>query len=83
MLRRYWLKFASSNEPSPLNLGCGVTAYDEKDARAMFKDIVQPIFGPRDVVEVIEDIDVSTLDDGDVRSNMGNPANRGVWFPLL
>jgi hypothetical protein len=30
---------------------------------------------------VIEDVDVSTLDAGHVRPNMGVPVWRGVWWP--
>lgn len=83
MLHRYWLKFTPSTSPSVLNLGCGITAYDKEDAMRIFKAEVVPIFGSREISEITEDIDVSTLDHGHVRPNMGTPSNRGVWFPLL
>ncbi len=79
MLRRYWFSFVKSGLPSVLNIGCGVTAYDERDARSMLIDKVFPVFGARDVVSVAENVDVNSLDDGHVRPNMGIPSNRGVW----
>jgi hypothetical protein len=66
-----------------LNIGCGVTAYDEHDARAMLADKVFPLYGFRDITSVTEDIDIGSLDEGHVRPNMGAPSNRGVWFPNL
>ena len=83
MLHRYWFIFAPSTEPSILNLGCGITAYDKEDAKRIFENEVVPVFGTREIREITEDIDVSTLDDGHVRPNMGPPSNRGVWFPRL
>jgi hypothetical protein len=83
MLRRFWLKLKVSSKPTILNLGCGITAYDQEDALKIFREMVVPIYGDREVVEIIENIDVSTLDETVIRPNMGIPSNRGVWFPLL
>jgi hypothetical protein len=83
MLHRYWLRFARSDTPSVLSMGCGITAYDEEDAKRLFEREVVPIFGRGEIVEIIQDIDVRTLDEGHVRPNMGAPSNRGVWFPRL
>jgi hypothetical protein len=83
MLHRYWLKCAFSSKPSSLNLGCGITAYNEADARRIFEETVVPVHGPREILEIIEDIDISTLEANHVRLNMGVPVYRGVWFPLL
>lgn len=63
--------------------GCGVTAYDEADARRLFETTVVPCYGPREIVEIIKDIDVTTLDQGHVIPNMGVCTNRGVWYPNL
>ena len=83
MLRRYWFKLSNNGTPSVLNVGCGITAYDMDDARAfLFKDVFR-VFGEREVLEVIVDVDVSTLDPGHVIPNMAAPSNRGVWFPRL
>ena len=83
MLHRYWFKFALGDAPSPLRLGCGITAYDETDARKMLHEQVFPACGQMEIVEAIEDVDVSLLDPGHVRPNMGSPDVRGIWFPLL
>jgi hypothetical protein len=81
-LRRFWFEFSNS----PANLldiqRVGVTAADERDAVALvstwvFRGAEFPL-----IRSVVPDIDVSTLDPRHVRPNMGNPAVRGVWFPL-
>ena len=83
MLTRFWFTFRQPAEPSFLNLGCGITAYDLTDAQKFLREQVFPIFGERVVDQVIEDIDVSTLEQNHVRPNLGNPAVRGVWFPAM
>lgn len=35
MLNRYWISFEKQKAPSVLNLGVGVTAYSEADARKL------------------------------------------------
>ena len=81
LLTRFWLKF-SPLPYNPLNLGCGVTAYSYDDAisllrRRVFKDEELPT-----IVSVIENVDVSTLDQRHVIPNMGVCVDRGIWFPL-
>lgn len=82
-LRRFWFQFDRSTElPPGVTIGCGATAFDRDDALAMLRERV---FGSHDLPApeiVVEDIDVSSLDVGHVRPNMGNPAIRGIWFPL-
>ena len=34
------------------------------------------------IESISEDVDISTLDEGHVRPNMGNPLRRGIWFPI-
>jgi hypothetical protein len=74
----YWIKVAPTKRPMPLNLGIGVTAHDEADARTLTRLLV----GERAIVsiEIVED--VTSLDQAHVRPNMGNIFARGVWFPL-
>ncbi len=85
MLRRFWFEFAADSAeslPPGVRMGCGVSAATLEDARAMVK---QRVFGGAELPPlraVVCDIDVSTLDPGHVRPNMGNPAVVGVWFPL-
>jgi hypothetical protein len=67
------------NKPS----GYGVTAFDYLDAVQLLRERV---FSGKDlpaIGSVIEDVDISTLDDRHVRPNMGVPVWRGVWYPNL
>ena len=82
MLRRFWVKFEMLEIPTPINLGCGVTAYDIDDAKAL---IVADLFNGKEVpkiIEIVEDVDVRKLEKNHVRPNMGNVAVRGIWYPL-
>lgn len=83
MLHRYWLTFIPSSKPSILNIGCGITAYNIEDAKHIFRCDVVPVYGAREIRDIIQDIDVSTLDENHVKPNMAAPTKRGVWFPLL
>lgn len=85
MLRRFWFEFEFKEDeiaPGGLGYGCGVTAFDLSDAMSLLQARVfreRPIPQVRDLVE---DVDVSTLDPGHVLPNMTPPNIRGVWFPL-
>jgi hypothetical protein len=61
-------------------LGYGVTAYNLEDALGLLRDRVLGGHAPR-IESVIENVDVSTLDEGHIRPNMEAPTFRGVWFP--
>ncbi|MGK3959279.1 hypothetical protein WMF38_40320 [Sorangium sp. So ce118] len=85
MLHRFWFEFTIDHPedlPPGVRMGCGVTAHTVEEATALIRERV---FGgavlPR-IHEVVPDIDVSKLDPGHVRPNMGNPVVRGIWFPL-
>jgi len=81
-LKRFWFTFAPMAHPTAINLGCGVTAINQQDALAILK---QTVFRGRNmpqIREVIENIDISALDQRHVIPNMGPPHVRGVWFPL-
>jgi hypothetical protein len=76
-LRRYWMRFQHNPSLSFPRPGCGVTAHNYEDALAI-------IFRGRDVPqieEVIEDVDISSLDQKHVIPNMEAPVWRGVWYP--
>lgn len=84
-LTRYWFRFepgeSYSDLPSGVRLGCGVTAYDDQDAWLLLK---QRVFKGSDlpkVIEMVRDVDVSTLDSSHVVPNMEVPIYRGIWFP--
>lgn len=79
-LRRYWFRFLSLPPHNPLQLGCGVTAYD--DAMTLLKERIFSSEAVPAIASVVEDIDVSTLDPGHVLPNIGLVTVRGIWFPL-
>jgi hypothetical protein len=83
-LVRYWFTFQGA-DPTELHsrgvrIGCGVSGYSLEDAlhllaHKVFADSPVPPF------EVIEGIDVSTLDAGHVLPNLSPSNRRGIWFP--
>ncbi len=80
MLKRFWFNF-SPLPLSPVNLGCGVTAYDYNDALKLLKEKLFGGIQMPDIAAVIEDVDISTLDKNHVTPNMELPVARGIWFP--
>ena len=83
LLRRYWFRFERSEKPTPLNLGCGVTAFDYEDALLLVREILFKSYDKQRITECIENPDVSQLDAGHVLPNLGDVTVRGIWFPLL
>lgn len=84
MLHRYWLRFnlPESFFPRVIRRGVGVTAPDLETALKMVYDkIFQNIRFP-ELIEVIEDVDISALDPDEIRPNMALPTSLGIWFPL-
>lgn len=81
-LTRYWFVFETAKVPTPINLGCGVTARDLDDARDLLRTRVFGGTLPREV-GVIEDVPLSSLDARHVLPAMGAADARGVWFPVL
>ena len=82
MLTRYWFEFVGGGQATTLSLGCGITAYNLDDARRMLRRELFPLYGGRALVRVIEGVEVASLDETQVRPWLGNPAIRGVWFPV-
>lgn len=83
MLHRYWFRFSPSDCESILDMGCGITAYNQEDATGILHKEVFSVYGVREIIEVILDVDIRTLEGNHVRNNMGVPVWRGVWFPLI
>ena len=79
MLRPYWITLRRRIEPSPLNLGVGITADSEIDARNLF---MERIGGEERILEIKLIENMGVLDENHVVPNMGNPLLRGIWFPL-
>lgn len=76
LLRRYWFKIEKGH-------GFGVTAYSLDDAKLLVDRAAYDLGMNYEVLEVVEDIDVQTLDQSHVVPNMGAPNFRGVWYPNL
>jgi len=83
LLKRFWFKFEKLRQPTALNFGCGITAYGYNDAMRLLREQVFRAEPMPEILEVSQDIDVSTLDSGHVLPNIGSVVNRGVWFPRL
>ena len=77
-LHRFWFSLQDVPPLSALNVGCGVTAYSHDDAIQILKGRVFEKSVP--ACSVIEDIDISTLDENHVLPDMGVVTQRGVWF---
>jgi hypothetical protein len=87
-LHRFWFSFRlppfAEKQPSSwreLRLGCGVTAYDEADARQIIERLLLESDGWPEVKSVTVDVDIRKLDQGHVIPNMEPPNWRGIWFP--
>jgi hypothetical protein len=84
-LHRYWYQLdltGYDEPPAGSQLGVGVTAHDQSDATRL---IATRVFGGRSlppILSITSDVDISSLDPGHVRPNMGNVLARGIWFPL-
>jgi hypothetical protein len=79
MLQPYWIKLRLIPEPTPLNLGVGVTANSELDARSLLSESIGK---DHDILEIRVIEDMAMLDQKHVAPNIGNPLLRGIWFPL-
>jgi hypothetical protein len=76
-LRRFWF-------PLPRYFGIGVTAASLVEARALAERARREYWlDAPPLAEVIEDIDVSTLDAGHVIPNMRPPLWPGIWYPMM
>ena len=85
MLHPYWFEFfLSPQQPQSTRCGrgCGVTAHDYNDAIRLLREFVFQQGDMPPIRHVIEDVDISMLDDKHIRPRMGVPSERGVWFPL-
>jgi hypothetical protein len=67
---------------SGVRMGCGATARTLEEATAIVQERVFGGAALPPIRDIVSDIDISTLDPGHVRPNMGNPVIEGVWFPL-
>lgn len=80
-LQRYWIRFQFDLSQSGPKPGCGVTTHDYEDAlvilrSTVFRDREMPV-----IEQVIEGVDIFSLDQKHVIPNMEVPVWRGVWYP--
>lgn len=80
-LRRFWLTFAESTWPRYV----GVTAYSREEALALARNLFRSphCASAPEPTEVVEEVDLSTLDPDHVLLNCGPPVWRGIWYPNL
>ncbi len=86
-LKRYWFEFEfpkprlSHDAYIPACGGCGITAFDYDDALNIMRLFMlleneTPIFS-----RIVENVDISTIEDENILFNLGVPIWRGVWYP--
>ena len=82
-LQRYWFRW--DGEPRELPPGAvpgyGVTGVDGRDAEALLSTALLGGAPLPAGADVIENVDVRDLDESHVLPNMGDPGDRGVWYP--
>ena len=81
MDRRFWFEFERIDRPTPLNLGCGVTARDREDALGLMRTNIFPDRPMPRIVKVVEDVEPASLEQNHVAPNIGAMDLRGIWFP--
>ena len=79
ILRKYWITFKNPPTYSPLQIGCGVTAFSSNDAEGILSKHLSNY--QLQVEEIVEDVDVRDLDQDHVIPNMSDCTVRGIWFP--
>jgi hypothetical protein len=84
MLKRYWIDFESSDirmlTRLGLGLGAGVTAFSDDDAVSLLKNHLRVDVLPV-IIKIRPNITFQDLEKDHVAKNLGNMAQRGVWFP--
>ncbi|MGD9814272.1 MAG: hypothetical protein AB7Q23_00965 [Hyphomonadaceae bacterium] len=80
-LRRFWIRLAGGEIPVGFRMGCGITAFTRDDALGLLLTVWPALEGDPVIVDVTEDVDLTTLDQNHVLPNVGDVTRRGVWFP--
>ena len=86
--RRYWFEFEvpltgvgqNAWVHGQLAAGCGVSGRSEADCLDLIRGTLAAHKTLPRVRRVVADVDLATLG-GDVQRTMGNPSERGVWYP--
>ena len=83
---RYWFEFDfndyQDNIPFGVGYGCGITAYNYNQAISFLRNKIFENKNLPKISKLIENIDISKLDEGKVIPNMLCPISIGIWFPL-
>jgi hypothetical protein len=88
-LKRYWFEFDFGDDELsrygylPISRGCGITAYDYDDALHIMRYFLIQDKEMLRLGRVIENIDISTIEDMNIIPNLGVPVWRGVWYPAF
>lgn len=80
-LQLFWLIFPEGAWPRYV----GVTAYSREEALALARNLFRAphwISSP-EPTEVVEDVDLSTLDPNHVLLNCGVSVWHGIWYPAV
>ena len=81
MLTRYWYEFEKSEVSKlALSYGVGVTAHTREDAENLMKERIFNGILPT-VINVVENIKFSDLEQKHVIHGVGVMPLRGIWFP--
>jgi len=78
-MRPYWVNIEEKAGPTFFNLGVGITARSDADAR----DLFESAFGSEHrIISILPIEDMRQIEQNHVAPNMGNWFQRGIWFPL-
>ena len=80
-MQRFWIKIEPLPYPSSLNSGCGITANSADEAAAILLERAAAVGDKVSIVNITQNIDISTLDQKHVVPNMGNIFRKGIWWP--
>lgn len=81
-LRRFWFEFEKALGNTNFK-SIGVTAWTFGDAFVIIKERFDAGEALPNALKIIEDVDITTLDQNHVIPNMGAPTVRGIWFPNI
>jgi hypothetical protein len=77
LLRRFWFETAVKLSC----IGIGVTAYSREDAERLIR--AEENLKHYELVSVVDDVDIRSLDQDHIVPNIGPVNFRGIWYPNL
>jgi hypothetical protein len=83
-LTRYWIEFDhTSSKKARMTPWIGVTAWTLDDALGLVRLLLFDGGELPPITELIENVDVSQLDEKHVQGHIHPPNRRGVWYPRI